>query len=730
MPRRKEIREILDLMEKTENIRNIGLVGHIDHGKTTLSDSLLSEAGLLNPELAGEAKVLDYLEEEQERGITMKSTNISLYYEKSLEDQEEPFLINLIDTPGHLDFSGKVTRALRLIDGVIVVVDAVEEIIAQSETVIKQALQEGVKPILYINKVDRLIRELKLSNEQIREKYSRIINDFNTQVKRFAEPPFDEKWQVAPADGNVAFGSALHKWGFTLNLLNKSGLKFEDIRKRYKKETYSEETYSDLSVYLPIDKAILEMVVNHLPNPLKAQEYRIKKIWNGDIDSEIGQAMTTTDPNGPLIICVSKVKAEKHGTVATGRIFSGMCRKKEDMMLMRENANETVRQIALFMGQRREQVEKIPVGNIVALEGLKHIKSGETLIETEYTDHMVPFGEVKYVSEPVITVSIEPEYLRDIDEMKNIIENLLVEDPNLRFEVNEENGEFLLSGMGSLHLEVTANEIEKRGVKVSISEPRAVFKESCKSESSLIQSESSDDAHYVHLKVERLDESTIQFLRSIDPQTSLSNPQFLKKLNENTNLTSEEIKNLWSHDEDTNILIYNHQRELREFFQTLIKEIVDKIHLNGPLCGEKITEVKFTINDICVDGLNEEKAFSELSVLFYDAIKRGLKEAGMILLEPIYNSIIQLPPETLKNVLSILPKYHSEIKEIHQENEYQASVEIFLPVRHSVQFAEDLRSITSGRAFWQNQFHSYMQVPKQQADSIISDLRFRKGLSW
>ena len=152
MPRRKEIREILELMEKTENIRNIGLVGHIDHGKTTLSDSLLSEAGLLNPDLAGEAKVLDYLEEEQERGITMKSTNISLYYEKSLEDQEEPFLINLIDTPGHLDFSGKVTRALRLIDGVIVVVDAVEEIIAQSETVIKQALQEGVKPILYIDR--------------------------------------------------------------------------------------------------------------------------------------------------------------------------------------------------------------------------------------------------------------------------------------------------------------------------------------------------------------------------------------------------------------------------------------------------------------------------------------------------------------------------------------------------------------------------------------------------
>ncbi|MEJ2248597.1 MAG: GTP-binding protein, partial [Candidatus Lokiarchaeota archaeon] len=189
MPRQKEISEILKLMEKPETIRNIGFVGHIDHGKTTLSDSLLSEAGLLNPEIAGEARVLDYLEEEQQRGITMKSTNISLYYEHPLEFNK-PYLVNLVDTPGHLDFSGKVTRALRLIDGVVVVVDAVEEIIAQSETVIRQALEEGVKPVLYINKVDRLIRELKLNDDEIKKKYSRIINHFNKLIERYADPEF------------------------------------------------------------------------------------------------------------------------------------------------------------------------------------------------------------------------------------------------------------------------------------------------------------------------------------------------------------------------------------------------------------------------------------------------------------------------------------------------------------------------------------------------------------
>jgi elongation factor 2 len=518
MPRRKEIIEILKLMEKTNNIINIGLVGHIDHGKTTLSDSLLSEAGFLSAELAGEARALDFLEEEQRRGITMKSANISLYYEKSIEGHE-PFLINLVDTPGHLDFSGKVTRALRLVDGAVVVVDAVEEVITQSETVIKQALQEGVKPVLFINKVDRLIRELKLSDDEIKKKYIRIIKSFNTLIERYADHPFNKRWKVSPLAGNVAFGSALHKWGFTLKILEKNVLKFKDIRERYNKDTYTKDTYADLANFFPIHKAILEMVVDHLPNPIEAQKYRIEKIWDGNINSELGRAMASCDPNGPLIVCLSKVQVDKHGLIATGRIFSGSCTNKKEIFLLNENSFEKIQRIAIFMGQRREQVEKVPVGNIVAIEGLKKIKSGETIIDSKKIDEMVPFESVKYITNPVMTVSIEPEYLRDLDQMKELIENILIEDPNLKFEINEESGEFLLSGVGSLHLEVTANEIRKRGVEVSISEPRAVFKESCRHKSSLISVSSPNGKGSLKLKIERLDDKTIRFFRTVDYNT-------------------------------------------------------------------------------------------------------------------------------------------------------------------------------------------------------------------
>ncbi len=729
MPPRKEIAEILNLMEKTANIRNIGFVGHIDHGKTTLSDSLLSEAGLLSPDLAGEARALDFLEEEQKRGITMKSANISLYYEKSLEGHE-PFLINLVDTPGHLDFSGKVTRALRLVDGVVVVVDAVEEIITQSETVIRQALQEGVKPALFINKVDRLIRELKLTDEDIRKKYIRIINDFNTLIERYANPPFNKEWKVSPAEGNVAFGSALHKWGFTAKIMGESDLKFSDIKIRYQKETYSKDSYSDLQIYLPIHRAILEMVVDHLPNPIEAQKYRIKKIYAGDLNSEVGRAMIRCDPIGPLVIFLSKVQADKHGLVATGRIFSGKCPKKKEIFLLRENNYETIQRIAIFMGQRREQVDEIPVGNIVAIEGLKKIKSGETIVESKYLDQIVPFENVKYITTPVVTVSIEPEYLRDLEKMKELIENLLIEDPNLKFEINEENGEFLLSGMGPLHLEISTNELRKRGVPVSISEPRAVFKESCKYQSSLIKVVSPNGKNSLELKIERLDDKSVRFFQSTDFRSIKPYSRLNEVLREKTGLNETEIKKYWKNDEDQNVLIYLGNSELNESYKDLIPKIIEKIHLNGPLCGEKLTAIKILINELSVAELDEENAFTELSTMFYDAIKKGLTESELILLEPIYHTIIQLPPDYIKNALTLLSKYSAKIKSIDQEKEYQSIIEILLPVRNSIKFAEDIRSATSGRAFWQNEFYAFMEVPAQESKKIISDLRFIKGLSW
>ena len=208
-------------MDKKELIRNIGIIAHIDHGKTTLADSLLAGAGLLSTAMAGQARVLDYLEEEQKRKITIKTANISLLY----KTQDTPYIINLVDTPGHVDFTGKVTRALRVIDGAVVVVDAVEEIMAQTEIVTRQALEERVRPVLFINKVDRLITELQLNEEQIQKKLDHIISSFNDLIELYCEAPFKNQWKIDASLGNVAFGAALHGWGFTLNMARAEGCK-------------------------------------------------------------------------------------------------------------------------------------------------------------------------------------------------------------------------------------------------------------------------------------------------------------------------------------------------------------------------------------------------------------------------------------------------------------------------------------------------------------------------
>jgi len=236
MPRFKQTPEILKLMRNKERIRNIGIVAHIDHGKTTMTDSLLAEAGIISPKIAGEARWLDYLEEEQKRGITIKTANISLLHEVN----GKPYVINLIDTPGHVDFTGKVTRALRAIDGVVVVVDAVEEVMVQTETVTRQALMERVRPVLFINKVDRLIRELKLTPKEAQEKIARIIRDFNHLIDLYAEPEYRDKWKVSPAEGTVAFGSALHRWGFTVQMAQETGIKFSDLIAAYKEDRVDE----------------------------------------------------------------------------------------------------------------------------------------------------------------------------------------------------------------------------------------------------------------------------------------------------------------------------------------------------------------------------------------------------------------------------------------------------------------------------------------------------------
>src|SRR3989344_597545 len=245
---------------------------------------------MLSEELAGKALVMDFHEDEQQRGITIDSANANMVHNVDGQD----FLINLIDTPGHVDFGGDVTRAMRVVDGAIVLADAVEGIMPQTETVFRQALRERVKPVLFINKVDRLIREVKLTPEKMQERFLTIISNVNKLIRVLAPEEFKEKWQVNVQGGSVAFGSAIHKWALSVPYMKKNNISFKDVI-----EAYQNDTYKELSKKAPLHKVVLNMVTHHHPNPVQAQKYRIPKIWHGDLDSEVGKALLNCDADGP-----------------------------------------------------------------------------------------------------------------------------------------------------------------------------------------------------------------------------------------------------------------------------------------------------------------------------------------------------------------------------------------------------------------------------------------------
>ncbi|MFW9923048.1 MAG: GTP-binding protein, partial [Candidatus Thorarchaeota archaeon] len=369
------IEKISSLMTNQKNIRNVVLVAHIDHGKTTLSDSLLAAAGILAPSTAGEARALDYLPEEQRRGITMKTANISLTFKKG----EEDYLVNLIDSPGHVDFSGKVARALRIADGAIVVIDAVEQIMAQTETVIRQCITEGVKPILFINKIDRLIKELKLSPKQIAERIEVIYNNFNSLVAKFSQSSNLPKWKSSPKDGSVVFGSALHRWAISIPIAKETKISFEQIA-----EYYQNNDYEQLEDLLPIATPLIDMIINHLPNPIAAQEYRIANIWHGDINSTVGKAMKycEVNENSPLVFCSSKIIFDNHaGMLVLGRIFSGILTEKTEIMFVNSKTKGKIQNAYVYMAEDKKRINQIPAGNTVALSGLKGIQPGETVVD-------------------------------------------------------------------------------------------------------------------------------------------------------------------------------------------------------------------------------------------------------------------------------------------------------------------------------------------------------------
>ncbi len=723
MPRYKQVSEILKLMGNLEQVRNIGIIAHVDHGKTTTTDSLLAAAGIISEKVAGEALATDYLDVEQKRGITVKSANISLYH----EIDGKPYVINLIDTPGHVDFSGKVTRSLRVLDGSIVVVDAVEGVMTQTETVLRQSLEERVRPLLFINKVDRLIKELKLSPSEIQQRFVTIIKEVNKLIASYADPEFRDKWLLDPTKGMVAFGSAKEKWGFTIPIAREKGIKISDIVEAYKR---GKEGVEEFAKTVPLSRALLDMVVKFIPNPREAQRYRIPKIWKGDINSEIGKAMMEADPNGPAVMLINDMRVDPHaGLVATGRLFSGTMEPGKEVWLVNSRCKQRVLQVSLYMGPVREVADRIVAGNILAVLGLDKARAGETVVDLKFKDVMAPFERLHYVSEPVVTIAVEPKNTRDLPKLIEALRRMSIEDPNLVVRINEETGEYLLSGMGPLHLEIALTLMkENYGIEVVTSPPIVVYRESIRAKSDVFEGKSPNKHNKFYISVEPLDEETIKLIQDGVVSEDQDFRERAKILRDQAGWDYDEARRIWCIDDGINVFVdkttgIQHLREVKDTiiqaFRLAMKE--------GPLAAEPVRGVRVTLHDAVIHEDPAHRGPAQIYPAVRNAIFAGMLTARPTLLEPLQKLDIRMPMQYLSAVTAVLTRKRGRIITVTQAGDMTRLI-AEVPVSESFDLASELRSATAGRAFWGIEFSRWAPVPDSMLMDLVRKIRERKGL--
>lgn len=716
--RTKMINKIKELMYQPKYIRNIGIVAHIDHGKTTLSDNLLAGAGMISSELAGDQRFLDFDEQEQARGITIDAANVSMVHKYKDED----YLINLIDTPGHVDFGGDVTRAMRAVDGAVVVVCAVEGIMPQTETVLRQALKENVRPVLFINKVDRLINELKLEGDELQNRFLKIIASANKLIKNMAPEEFKKEWLARVEDGSVAFGSAYHNWAINVPMMQKTGITFNDIR-----EACRDDKQKDLADKVPIHDVLLGMVVDHLPSPDISQRYRVPSIWNGDIESVEGQGMINTDPDSPLAVMITNVSIDKHaGEIATGRVYGGTIEKGTEIFFVGSHGKARTQQVGVYMGPERINTDKVPAGNIVAITGARNAIAGETV--TNYGTKIAPFEGIEHISEPVVTVAVEAKNTKDLPKLIEVLRQVGKEDPTVRVEINEETGEHLISGMGELHLEIITYRINEKGVEIETSAPIVVYRETIAGKANNVEGKSPNKHNRYYIDIEPLPDELFAAIQD----GTIKEGRVKGKENAATfaeyGLTKDESKKVWDVYKRSVFINMTRGIQYLDEIKELLLEGFESALDDGPIAREKVMGLKISLKDAKIHEDAVHRGPAQVLPAIRKAVYGSIMLAQPTLMEPIQKVFINVPQDYMGAATREIQNRRGQIVDMSQEGD-MATIESTVPVAEMFGFAGDIRSAAEGRCLWSTESAGFVRLPNELQKTIIKEIRQRKGLT-
>lgn len=688
-----------------ERYRNIGISAHIDAGKTTTTERILFYTGMSHKlgEVHDGAATTDWMAQEQERGITITSAAVSCFW-PGMDKSFEPHRINIIDTPGHVDFTIEVERSMRVLDGAVMVYDAVGGVQPQSETVWRQANKYHVPRLAFVNKMDRqgadFFRVVQMMIDRLKAnpvpivipigsedhftgvidliKMREIVWDDATQGVAFSyEPVPDEllataqKWREKMVSAAAEATEALMD-----KYLETGDLSEEEIVAGLRARTVTGEIQPMLCGSAFKNKGVqrmLDAVVELMPSPLDIPSIK-------GVDEKGQEVERHADDNEPFSALAFKLMTDPYvGQLTFIRVYSGVLKKGDSVYNPVKGKKERIGRIVAMHANDRHEVEELRAGDIAACVGLKDVTTGDTLCDP---NAVVALERMEF-PEPVISLAIEPKTKADQERMGIALQRLAAEDPSFRLHTDEESGQTIISGMGELHLEIIVDRMKREfGVEANIGRPQVTYRETIRKTVKEVEGkfvrQSGGKGQYGHVVL------------TLEPQDAGKGFAF-------EDATKGGVVP-------------------REFIPSVEKGIREALN-SGVLAGYPVVDVKATlIFGSYHDVDSSEMAFKMAAILGF---KEGAKRADPVILEPIMHVEVETPEEYAGSVMGDLSSRRGMVQGM-DERLGSHVIRADVPLSEMFGYSTTLRSMSQGRATYNMEFHHYAEAPRNVADDIIA----------
>ncbi|MDW8326868.1 MAG: elongation factor G [Anaerolineales bacterium] len=680
-----------------ERVRNIGIIAHIDAGKTTTTERVLFYTGRTHRigSVDEGTTVTDWMEQERERGITIVSAAVTAEW--------RGHKINLIDTPGHIDFTAEVQRCLRVLDGGVVVFDAVQGVEPQSETVWRQADRYGVPRICFINKMDRVGASFERSVQSIRDRlganpipvqlpigqeasFQGVIDllenvaiywldDTGRKMER-REIPAELREAAAEARTRMIEAIAELDDHLTEKYLEGEEISVDELRQGLRRATLlgkCNPVFCGAALKNKGVQPVLDAVVDYLPSPLDIPPV---KAIDPKTDALVERR---TDPNGPLAALVFKIVSDPFvGRLAYFRVYSGTLTTGSTVLNSTKNKRERIGRLLRMYADRREEIDSVSAGDIAAVLALKDTFTGETLTDV---DNPVVLESISF-PDPVIELAVEPKTNADQEKMSEALRKLAEEDPTFHVRTDEATGQTIIAGMGELHLEVLLDRmLREYRVQANVGRPRVAYKESITRPVPKVDlkyaKQTGGRGQYGHVVI------------SMEPGEPGSGVVFENKI------VGGAIP--------------------KEYISPIEKGIREAAE-SGVLGGYPVVDVKVTL----FDGSSHEVDSSEMAfkIAASMAFKEAMQKGAPVLQEPVMRVEVIVPEEYMGDVLGDLASRRADIEGVEARGNTQV-IRAMVPLAQMFGYATDLRSKTQGRGVYTMEFHHYQQLPANLAEEVL-----------